>query len=499
MLEALIQGFSYILHPETLWIVVLAALAALAIGIVPVIGGIQLMALMVVLILFLPPEIGLLLLVAFAGVAETGGSMTSILLNIPGTGLNAATLIDGFPMTQKGEASRAIGAALTSSVLGGMAAVILAIAMIPVIIPLVLAMRVGDVAILVLLGLTFLATMTSKSVIKGLIAGLLGMFSSFIGYYHPASTARFMFNSVYLSEGLGIAPVVMGLFGVSTMLDVLIKGQTTLARGTAKTKFSDLFAGVKDVLHHWWLWLRCTVIGYVVGVIPGIGGSVATFGAYGYAKQVSKNTDQFGSGCVEGVIAPESANNASAAGALLTTLAFGIPGSASMVILLAALFAINIIPGPALITGRLPLLFTLLAGLMVCNLIAGLTAFIGARWLIKIAYTPIVFIFPVIIVLVFVGAYAERITMVGVLVMLVFSVLGLIMTRLDYSKPSFVLGFVLAGLFEENLFLAIKTAGPFFFTTKISIIVIILIITMFSLPAIKKMFAQRRHRRLTPQ
>lgn len=491
MFESFAEGLGNILLLQALTVIVLGTLIGTIVGILPTMGGLEVMGLMLVFILYIPPEVGLLLLIAMVGVTETGGSITSILLNIPGTAINAATVIDGFPMTQKGHASRAVGAALTASVFGGVAAVFLAFLMVPMVIPLVLAMRVGDISIMVLLGMTLLATLTTGSVFKGLIAGFLGMFVSLIGVYLPTGTERFAFGTVYLYDGLSIVPVVVGLFGIGTLLDTISRGESSLASGLSKTRFSDILVGAKDVLQKWWLWLRCTVLGYFIGVIPGVGASVATFTAYGYAKQVSKHPEEFGKGNVEGVIAPESANNAKEAGGLLTTLAFGLPGSASMAIFLAALYAVDVVPGPSMLLTNLQMVFYLLMGVGISQVTAGVFCFAGAPWLIKAAYTPMRFLFPLIMVLIFVGCFAERITMAGVGVAIIFGVLGFIMARLEYSRPAFVLGFVLAGLFEENLFLALKTAGPFFFTTPISLVFIALIVVMFSLPTIKNIFAGR--------
>lgn len=492
MVDAFFQGAANIVRPEFLAVIAVGTLIGVIAGVLPTITGMVAAALLLPFVLGMPKEIAVLLLIGVLSTQETGGSITSILLNVPGTGLNAATLLDGFPMNQRGEGARAIGAALTSSVFGGVIAVGMALLMLPVVIPAVLAFHTGDMVLLILLGLCLLAIIVRGSAIKGMIAGLLGVMVAAIGFYVETGTDRFTWGSTYLYEGLGIIPVTVGLFGVSTLLGLLIEGMPTIARGPERTSIKAILVGAKDVWHHRWLWLRSTIIGYVVGVLPGAGGSVATFTAYAHAKQTSKHPELFGTGNVEGVIAPESANNAKDAGALLTTLVFGIPGSAQMVIIIAALYAVGVFPGPLMVTQQLDLTFTLLIGIAVANIIAVIYCLGAAPYLAKLAHTPMDFLFPVVLVLVFVGTFADQTTMTGVVTALIFGLLGLLMIMLEYNRAAFILGFVLGSLFEHNLWLALKLQGPLFFMSPISIALILIIILMFTLPLLRKAFTRHK-------
>ena len=492
MFDAMGQGLAMLFQPIVLLFILGGTVIGIIIGVIPVLGGVLALALLLPFVLGLPPVMGLGFLVALVAVTETGGSITSILLNIPGTGINAATVIDGFPMTQKGQASRAIGAALFSSVTGGVAAAFMAIVMVMVIVPVVLAFKIGDIAMLVLLGLTLLATLAQGSVTKGLISGFLGMGLSLVGVHLATGTPRFVYGNTYIYGGFELTVVAVGLFGLSALFDVIMRGRKTIAvSGIAKTSMKDTAAGIIDVLRNKWLWLRSLILGYTVGLLPGAGGQVAIWTAYAQAKQTSKHPELFGTGCVEGVIAPETANNAKESGALLTTMAFGVPGSATMAVMMAGLFAVGIIPGPNMIRDHLPMVFTFLWGIALANVVGAAICFFAASKLARIAYVPIDYLFPAIAMMIFIGSYSVSLNMLTLFTAIFFGILGVIMSRLGYSRPAFILGFVLGGIFESNLTLAIQLQGPFFWTTPISLVMIFLIVLMFAWPSIQRSRARR--------
>jgi len=495
MIDAYWQAIMFLLNPVNLLMMLVAVIIGLIMGIIPGLGGMIGIALFLPMLFKFPADIALTFLVAFHAVVFTGGSITAILLNIPGTGPNAATLIDGFPMTEKGEGSRAIGAAITASTAGGIVPVFLCLGMIPLVLPIVMAFKSAEMAVLILLGLSFMAILTGDSPIRGIISGSFGLLISLIGFQGATGVHRFTFESLFLYEGLGIVGVTLGLFGASELLDISAKGQVTISQKVVVGKLSDVFVGVGDVWRYKWLWLRCTLIGYVVGLLPGIGAETATFVAYGLAKQTSKNSAEFGKGAVEGVIAPESANNAKEAGSLLTTMAFGIPGSAVMAMLLGGFLMVGVIPGPKMLIDHLPLALTLLLGIAVASIIGGIICLFTAPYLARVASVHINFLFPIILVMLVTGSFVAADSMANVVVVVIFGLIGFFMKRNSFSRAALLLGFVLGELFENYTVISIKVFGPTFFLSPISLVLIGIMVATFSFPYVRKVVGNHLKKR----
>ncbi|MFH1490483.1 MAG: tripartite tricarboxylate transporter permease, partial [Pseudomonadota bacterium] len=436
---------------------------------------------------------GISLLLAISAVSTTGGSITAILMNIPGTGPSAATLIDGFPMTKKGEAGRAFGALLCAATTGGVLGVCLALAAIPVVRPVVMTFGSPEMFFLILMGISFLAILGKGSAVKGMISGLLGLFISLIGYQHSTGIDRFGFDDDFLLLGLKLVPVVLGLFAGAELLDMAVSGKPILPRDTAKTGKAlrrQIWQGARDVFRHWWLWLRSCIFGYIIGLIPGIGGDTAVFVAYAQAKQTSKYPDKFGTGVVEGVIAPESASNAKEGGALLTTLALGMPGSASMALLIGALLLQGVIPGPEMLRDDMALTFTLLWGLALANIIGGVICYFLAGYLnlTRVVTIAPVYMVPAILTLVFVGAYVYDKNLGDIVVAVIFTFVGIIMKKFGYNRPALLLGFILGKYFEEYFWLSIQTRGYLFFLRPACLIIIALTVGLYVMEPIRKRF-----------
>ena len=269
-------------------------------GLVPGIGALTGMALFLPFVFRLQPMEALPLMVTLAAVGFTGGSITAVLLGIPGESPNIATTFDGFPMTQKGEGGRALGAALMSSVLGGVAPVFLALAMVIAVLPLVMALTSMDMVFVIIIGLSFIALVGRGSMLKGLISGGIGMMISFIGLATVTGIPRFTFGIAYLYDGINLIPIGLGLFAIPPMVELAVK-EAGGAWTAAVSGMRDVWKGARDVFRHWPLWLRSSLIGYVFGVIPGVGSNVAVFVAYGQAKQSSKQPQLFGTGIVEAI------------------------------------------------------------------------------------------------------------------------------------------------------------------------------------------------------
>lgn len=487
IIDGMIQGLLNIANPTILGLMLLGLLIGLFVGFLPAVSGLLGTALMLPLISGMEPLTALPFLLALHAVSYTGGSMTAILVNIPGTGPNAATLIDGFPMTLKGEAGRAMGAAICSSSMGGIISVFLALLFIPLVIPLVKLLFSAEMFFIVILGLSFLAVLAGSSPLKGLISGGLGLLVSFVGFQSTTGIPRYTLGSVFLLDGFSIITVVIGLFALPELVDLATKRRPISLDKTlsGRKMWGDVWEGVKDVFRHFRVFLMGTIVGYVIGIIPGVGAETAPFVAYAQAKQISKHPERFGTGIVEGVIAPESANNAKEAGALLTTLAFGIPGSAVMAILLGAFFLVGIVPGPGMLTDNLALSFTMLLGIAFANLMAGIVCLVFAPFATKITTVHPDYLFPIILVFALTGAYAAGEQILNLAVVIGFAVVGLFMNRFGYSKPAFLLGFVLGMLFEHYFWHALHLQGPLFFTRPISFVLLFVVVALFTFPLIK--------------
>ena len=485
MLEAFIHGLFNQFHPTFFGVLFLGVVIGIFLGVVPAISGFAGMALLLPIVYGWDKGVAFAFLLAIQGVSCAGGAITAILLGIPGDSPNAATVIDGYALTKIGDGGRAIGAALTGSSLAGVLAVFFAFLLIPGITPVVLSLHMPEMFFIMLLGLSFVAVLGSGSHIKGFISGGLGISASFIGYQATSGIPRFTFGSSYLIDGLGIIPVTLGLFAGVELMELAVYQRTIARDGDFAPPRMQMLQGVKDFFKHIPLWLRSTVVGYIVGVIPGIGCNIASFVSYGQAKHSAKEPDKFGKGAVEGVIAPESANAAVSGGALLTTLSFGIPGSATMAVLLAAYLMVGITPGVRLLTENPELSFTMLWAVAISNMLGGVLCFLIAPYLIRVTKIHPHYIMACVSPIIFISAYSVNGSMVDIIVVLIFTGIGIWMNNLGYSRPAFILGFILGKLFEQYFWFSIKLEGQFFFLRPISLALITVLILLLCLNPIK--------------
>jgi len=362
-------------------------LAGIMVGIIPGIGGYFVLAVLIPFVYSMDPLPALALLLGAHAVVDIGGAITAVLFNVPGTGQNIATMFDGYPITQRGEGGRAVAAALVSSVLGGVLGAVIFLLMLPLVRPLILLLGSGDFFILVALGIVCIGSLLGKEPLKGLMMGSFGLLIASVGQDPTVGTIRFDFGLMYLWDGIKITPVVIGLVALSEMMELAVKGGSIAQAPLGKHVASrDMLNGTIDTLKNWWLVLWCTVLGFIVGFIPGLGGQAASFIAYGSAAKRAKIPDSFGKGNIQGVIAPETANSSKEGGALLPTLAFGVPGSGGMAILIGVLIMLGIVPGPPMFKQHLQLTVTL--GLIIAtgNVLGTIVAFLTVRPFIRLTY-----------------------------------------------------------------------------------------------------------------
>jgi putative tricarboxylic transport membrane protein len=381
-------------------------------------------------------------------------------------------------MARKGEAGRALGASITASGFGGIVGAVVFALMIPVLEPVVLAFSPAEFFLLAVLGITLIAFLAGgRNIFKGIIVGLYGMMLATVGMDPQTGTARFAGDYLFLWDGLSLVTAVLALFAVPEMIALGVRGGSISAVSQEAARFSwgQLFRGVLEVPRHWWLALRTSIIGAVIGMIPGLGGSAAAWMCYGHAVQTSRHPERFGHGAVEGVIAPETASNAKEGGSLLPTLFFGIPGSSGMAVMMGAFLILGLQPGPAMITQHLDVVWTLIWALVVGNIIAvGFLLFV-ARWIALLTFVNGAMLVPFIFVLVVLGTYVSEARWENLPILVGLSAIGYGLLRADWPRAPFVIGLVLGKVAEESLHKALQLWGLEFFLRPLSLVLIALI------------------------
>jgi TctA family transporter len=462
MAGAFAGGLYLVLAPATLGLMLTGVAVGFAVGILPGLGGPTTLAVMLPFVFTMTPAEAFAFLLGMAAVTATTGDITSILFGIPGEPTTASTIVDGHPMAKRGEGGRALGAALTSSLVGAVfGALALAVA-IPVVRPLVLSFGSPEFFMLALLGLTFVATLSREAPLKGLIAGGVGLLLATVGLDPQTSTQRYTFGQLFLWDGIGLVPVTVGLFAIPEIVDLAAQG-SAIARARVD-RLGGVMEGVKDTFRHWGLVLRCSAIGAYVGVIPGMGGSVSQWLAYAHAVQSSPRRERFGAGAVEGVLGPGAANNSTLGGNLIPTVAFGVPGGVTTAILLGAFVIQGLVPGPGMLTpeaggGHLTLTFSFVWTIVIANLVAVAVSFLFLQRLVAVTRIRGSLLVPPILLLVYVGAFAEKHQLWDLAVVFLFGALGWLMERARWPRPPLILGLVLGPLAENRLFLATSNYG----------------------------------------
>ncbi len=437
------------------------------VGILPGLGGATTLALMLPFIYNMDPTTAFAFLLGSNAVTATTGDVTSVLFGVPGEGICAATIVDGHPMAKNGEAGRALGAALMSSLVGAVFGAFLLALAIPIVSPLVLSIGSAEFFMLAVLGVTFVASLSGENVPKGLVAGGLGLVLAMVGLDPIESVPRFTLegligedNSLFLWDGVSLVAVTVGLFAIPEIIDLAVQG-SSISRDSVPGKLGGVMEGVKDTFRHWKLVLRCSGIGAYIGLIPGMGGGPAQWLAYAHAVQTSPHKERFGKGAVEGVLGPGAANNSKEGGSLIPTLAFGVPGSVSMAILLGAFIIQGIVPGPDLLNPakHLTLTMSFVWIIVVTNIITVAICFLFLNQLAKVTFVKGTFLIPLLLLLIYLGGFAVKNSFGDMLMVLIFGAIGWFMVKFDWQRPPLLLGLVLGGIAENNLFIASRIYG----------------------------------------
>jgi putative tricarboxylic transport membrane protein len=475
--EGLRTVFSWpnILYPA------IATLFSMIFALFPGISGTALMAIAISLTLSWDPLHILLIFGAFVGGATFMGSVTAILFNIPGTAPSAATMLDGHPLAQKGEAKTALGCAAVSSALGSSFGVLVLILLIPFMRQASLAFGPPEFLMLTIWGLTAIVVLTRGSIIKGIITTGLGFLLAFTGRDPRTAELRYSFDLLYLWDGLSIVPVLLGLFSIGEMIDLSVSGRATIS---GKIRMEELtgsvWKGALSVLHHFNLFIRSSIIGTIIGIIPGIGGTVAGFVAYGHAVQTAADKGKFGQGDIRGVLAPEAAHDAKDGGSLVPTLALGIPGNEGTALLLAVMVLHGLPPGKELLTNNLTLVFVLIWSLFFSN---WMTSILGLALVGPLAGLTLIrtqLLTPLIFVLTSLGAFAYKERIEDIVVAFLFGIIGYLMKKHGWPRIPFVIALVLGRLFETSFHITLRLSelGRINFWTRPIVIVLTLLIAI---------------------
>ena len=462
-IDGIMAGLGHAFDPNVLSFIALGAVFGLIIGAIPGLSGHFAMALVLTFLYAMDPQPGLAFLLAAHATVAQGGGLTAILFSTPGTGQNAATLLDGPKMRDKGQAGRAVGAAMTACFLGATFGAIVLALLIPVLREVVLYFGTSEIFMLAVLGLVFVVVLGRRDLMRSLVAALLGLFLSLVGTDNATNKDRFTAGSEIFADGLALVPVVLGLFAMAEMIALSQRGGVLNPETqNGRSRQAQIFQGVRDAFVHWWLIIRCSSIGTAMGIVPGLGSAAASFVAYGHARQTSKTPELFETGTIEGVIAPEAANDAVEGGALASTVAFGIPGSSSMAILLSGLLILGIEPGPRMLNDGVDILFLMVFTIVIANLIGTVFGMALANPLTRLSTLPAYFMVPGITAIIIAGAYAYGSSIGDVWIVVIFGLVGYLCSILRYSRAALLIGFVLGGPIEYNLHLSLQLKGAGF-------------------------------------
>jgi TctA family transporter len=479
MLESAIAGLMSAIAWPAIGFLMLGIVLGIYFGAVPGLSGLTGMAILLPFTFGMEPVSAFSFLLGMYAVTTTSDSIPAILIGVPGTAAAQATILDGHPMAQRGEASRAFGVAFTCSAVGGVLGGIFMGLSIPLVQPIVLSFAKPEFFMLGLLGLTMVGALSGRSIAKGVAAAGCGLLLSQIGYSEQGALPRYWLGFTYLLDGLSLVPAVLGLFAVPELVSLAVSDKS-ISRLPQSAVSGGIMTGVRDAMTHWWLLLRSSVIGIYIGMLPALGSTIADWVAYGHAVQSAKDQSQFGKGDVRGLIAPEAANNSCKGGELVPTVAFGIPGSAPMAILLGAFLIQGLTPGPEMLTTKLALTYSLMWSLIMANVIAAGLLLIWANQLQRIIFIPANLVVPGVAFFVLLGSWTATTNIGDWITLLIFGVVGTLMKRGGWPRPPMVLGFILGRIMENALQLSIAGYGWTWVTRPICIVIgIIIVLTLY--------------------
>ncbi|MEO9825835.1 MAG: tripartite tricarboxylate transporter permease [Paracoccaceae bacterium] len=488
-LPALSDAFGMILQVHVMGYLVLGVCMGLAIGVFPGLGGIAGLSLLLPFMFGMEPLTGLALMVGMVAVVPTSDTFASVLMGIPGSSASQATVLDGFPMAKRGKAARALSAAFASSLFGGLVGAAFLTVFILAARPIVLLFKTPELLMITIFGLSMVGILAGRVAIKGIVAACLGLLVGTIGEGASAGALRMStYDMPYLVDGLKLVIVGLGIFAIPEIVALLRQDKAISDRAQLGGGWAE---GVKDWWANKWLSVRCSLIGVMVGVIPGLGGSVVDWIAYGHTVQTAKDKSQFGSGDVRGVIGPESSNNAKEGGGLVPTLLFGIPGSGSMAIFISAIALLgtgSIEVGPSMLKNNLDFTYAIVWLLALANVVGTLICIAASGGIAKLTSIRFALLAPFLFMIISFAAFQSRQDLMDLVALFAIGFLGIMMRRFDWSRPAFLIGFVLSDPAETYANQAVQIASSRFrkgFGEGVDyifspIVIILIIITLLS-------------------
>lgn len=480
-LHSLLYGFSVALQPNHLFFCFLGCLLGTLIGVIPGLGPVAAISILLPVTFQVDATSAIIMLAGIYYGAMYGGSTTSILVNVPGETASVVTCLDGYQMACQGRAGAALGIAAFGSFIAGTLGLIGLLLVAKPLSSLALQFGPPEYLAIILLGFTFVTYLSHGSMIKAIMMAFLGLMLSMIGLDPITSQQRMTFGVLNLFEGLGIAPIAMGLFGVS---EVLLNLETVASTQVIKTKIKNLFPSKLEWMRAKWALLRGTVIGFFMGILPGGGPILSTFICYGVEKRIAKDPSRFGKGAIEGVAAPEAANNAAASTSFIPLLTLGIPPNVILAVLFGAFLIHGILPGPFLITQHPDVFWGVISSMYIGNVMLLILNLPLIPLWVQVLKIPDKYLYPLILLFCLIGAYSIDNNVFDVGVMVAFGIVGYLFKKFGYEGAPLILAFVLGPMFEVNLRRSLlMSQGDFtiFFTRPIAVGALLVCATLIGL------------------
>jgi putative tricarboxylic transport membrane protein len=478
ILQAAGEALFIILDPSRLAFLFLGVTMGLCLGILPGIGGVAGTALLLPFTYAMDPPTAMALLLGLGSTTTTADPISAIVLGAPGHAASAATTLDGYPMTKRGEAGRALGASYMSAMIGGLFGAAVMAVLLPVVRPFILVIGSPELLSLAVFGISMVAVLSGNTPLRGLTCACFGMMLAMVGSDPQTGTLRWTMGQLYLWEGLPLVPLTLGIYALPELCDLMIGRTSITSKNLSVDTRTGLWLGVKDCFTNWFLVLRCSALGSFMGMIPGIGAAVIDWLSYGHALRTEKGAQQtFGTGDVRGVIAAESATNSREGGALVPTVVFGVPSSAGMAILLGAFLIHGLVPGPDMVTKNLSITYSMVWSIAIANILGSGLCFLLSGQFAKLATLRYSLILPCVLCFVYIGAFEGKREWGDLYSLLFFGVLGWGLKHFKWPRPPLVLGFILGSVLERYMFISIQRYG-------ISWMLRPLVIVMFTLAAL---------------
>ena len=492
MLHAAGDAFLTLMTLERLGFLAIGVIFGLVIGIIPGLGGVSGLALLMPFTFGMDPYAAFAFLLGLGAVTTTGDSIPAILFGVPGTSAAQATCIDGYAMAKKGEAGRALAAAYSASLIGGLWGALALGVSIPLLRPIMLHIGSPQLLAFAVFGISMVAVLSGRSPLKGVGMAAVGVMLAMVGSDPQAGQLRWTFGTLYLYDGLPLLPFALGVFALPELIDLAIRREALSAELKYDTR-TGMMTGIKDTFSHNFLIFRCSILGTIIGAIPGLGSSVVDWFAYGHAARTEKGASKtFGTGDVRGLLAPESASNAKEGGSLVPTIAFGVPGSASMALLLGAFMIHGLQPGPKMVTENLSLTYTMVWSIALANILGAGICFLLSGQFAKVATLRWTLTLPLIVSVIMVGAYQGSGSWGDLYTLLIFGAIGWIMKRLQWPRPPLILGFVLGELIERYMFISTMRFGLSWLLDPIVMVLLAMAVIGLFRPMVEEILRKRR-------